>query len=282
MGAAFDDFTVTQHQDLVGPLNGAEPVRNHEARAPGHKPFQGLLDQLLRRRVHRGGGFIQDEQRRVLEQRPRDADALLFPDAQLHAAFTDPGIIAVGKFLDEVMAVGRLGCGDEFVFRRVEATVENVLPQRAVEEEGFLRDNRDLVAQLVQRDVADIVLVDRDLAGGALVEPGQEIDQGRLARAGGADQRDHLAGLRGQGNVLEDRALVVVAEFNAGVFHVADGLPILLGTGGAAAGFPLFGRVHDVEHAFPRGPGGLKHLVEPVKLGDRIVKEVQVEDEFHQ
>ena len=45
------------------------------------------------RRIHAGGGFVQNQNRRVLQQGARDADALLFADAQLHAAFADSRIV---------------------------------------------------------------------------------------------------------------------------------------------------------------------------------------------
>ena len=51
-------------------------------------------------------------------------------------------------------------------------------------------------AQLGQRQVADVDAVERDPAGGDVVQPGDQRGQRGLARAGGADQRDRLARAR--------------------------------------------------------------------------------------
>ena len=50
---------------------------------------------------------------------------------------------------------------------------------------------------LVERDLVVVVdrhTVDADAARGRVVEPGDELDHRRLARAGLADERDRLAG----------------------------------------------------------------------------------------
>ena len=46
-----------------------------------------------------------------------------------------------------------------------------------------------------KRQVADVDAAEPDGAGVDVVQPGEQLRDGRLARAGRADQRDHLAGL---------------------------------------------------------------------------------------
>ena len=55
------------------------------------------------------------------------------------------------------------------------------------------RHDPDLPAQAAQLQVADVVAVDPDGAGIDVPEPGQQVHEGRLAAAVGADQRDGLA-----------------------------------------------------------------------------------------
>jgi hypothetical protein len=52
------DGFVFQHHDLVGVADGGEAVGDDDDRATLHQPLQRLLDELLRLRVHRRGGFI--------------------------------------------------------------------------------------------------------------------------------------------------------------------------------------------------------------------------------
>ena len=59
--------------------------------------------------------------------------------------------------------------------------------------------SRSLGMQLV-----DAPPVDRDLALGHRVEPGDHVEQRRLAAAGGPDQHQELAGLDGDVDALED------------------------------------------------------------------------------
>ena len=56
------------------------------------------------------------------------------------------------------------------------------------------------------------LVVDEDLARGGIVEAGEQRDDGALARAAGADERDHLAGLDGEADVVECGLADAVAE----------------------------------------------------------------------
>ncbi|GAB3873755.1 hypothetical protein GCM10027610_141420 [Dactylosporangium cerinum] len=72
-----------------------------------------------------------------------------------------------------------------------------------MEEVGVLGDDADGVAQGLQGGVADVDVADEDRAGGGVVDPRDQHRGGGLAGAGGADERDHLAGLDGEGDALE-------------------------------------------------------------------------------
>src|SRR5262249_28670000 len=61
--AALDDFSMAEHEDLIGISNRAETMRDDKAGAPGHEPFQSFLDQTLSGCIDAGGGFIQNENR---------------------------------------------------------------------------------------------------------------------------------------------------------------------------------------------------------------------------
>jgi hypothetical protein len=69
---------------------------------------------------------------------------------------------------------------------------------------GVLGDVADHVLQRLQGDVADVVAAHPDHAGADVVEPGDEVGDGRLAGAGGTDQGDHLTAVRGERDVVED------------------------------------------------------------------------------
>ncbi len=62
-----------------------------------------LADLRLGFGVHRGGGIIQDEDARILQQGARDGDALLLPAGDGHPALADQGLVAVREGKDDIM-----------------------------------------------------------------------------------------------------------------------------------------------------------------------------------
>ena len=51
-------------------------VRDHEGCPVAHQVRERILHEQLRLRIERRRGFVQDQDRRVLQQRPRDREAL--------------------------------------------------------------------------------------------------------------------------------------------------------------------------------------------------------------
>ena len=96
---------MAHHEDLVGLANSAQAMGNDEAGAVSHQPFQGFLDEAFGGRVHTGGGFVQDENWRILQQRPGNAHPLLFPNAQFHTAFPYARMVLLGQMRNEFMAI---------------------------------------------------------------------------------------------------------------------------------------------------------------------------------
>src|SRR5690606_36334023 len=79
----------------------------------------------------------------------------------------------------------------------------------AIEEEDVLLDDAQETAVAVQIDLLDVEAVEEDAAGGGPVEACDEVAQGGLARARGADEGGDRAGGRLQINVGQSRALGV-------------------------------------------------------------------------
>jgi len=76
--AFFDDFALLQHDQSIGRLQGAEAVGDRECRPPFDQPIEGLLDLLFRFRIDGAGRFVEDQDARIVQDRPSDADALAF------------------------------------------------------------------------------------------------------------------------------------------------------------------------------------------------------------
>ena len=81
----FHDVAPLEHDDRIGATNGREPMRDHKRRAIQQERGERVLHQALRFRVERRGRFVQDQDRRVLEQGAGDRQPLALP-AQRAAA----------------------------------------------------------------------------------------------------------------------------------------------------------------------------------------------------
>src|SRR6185295_6196458 len=138
--------------------------------------------------------------------------ALALPARQRRAPLADQRVVALGKLPDELVGVREPGGLLDFGARGVGLAVGDVLPDRLVEEDRLLLDVADLVTERLQRVRPQVLSVDPDRAFRGIVEARDEVDQRRLAFAGRADDRAHLAGRDFEVDVREDELVRLVAE----------------------------------------------------------------------
>ena len=92
-----------------------------------HQALDRLLDQVLALGVDLAGGLVEDQDRRLAEDRAGDAEALPLPAGELAADAVEQRVVALGLFQDEVVREGALGGGDDLVARRARLAVGDVL-----------------------------------------------------------------------------------------------------------------------------------------------------------
>ena len=119
------------------------------------------------------------------------------------------------------MGVGRLGRGHAFPVVGVQPAVADVVHHRAGEQMGILQHHAGGPAQMVFFDVPDVDAVVGDGAAVDLVKAGDQIDDGGLARAGGAHQGDLLARLGVEGDVGQHLLFRHVGKVHVTEAHVA-------------------------------------------------------------
>ena len=166
-----------------------------KAGAPGQEIVQRRLDLTLGAGVHAAGRLVQDEQVGVGQRRAGDGQQLALPLAETAAPLAQSRLVPLGQPLDEVVGLGQLGRRDHLIVTRLGPPEANVVHHRIVEEKTVLEHQADLAAQAVERDIAHVHAVDGDAAAGHVVEAGDEVDQGGLARARRADDGHGLARL---------------------------------------------------------------------------------------
>jgi hypothetical protein len=64
---------------------------------PAKSVSSALLHEELRLGVEARRGFVQEEERRVLEDRPRDRDPLPLAAREEHAPVADLGLVSLGR-----------------------------------------------------------------------------------------------------------------------------------------------------------------------------------------
>jgi hypothetical protein len=161
---------------------------------PVHEVVQGLLDEHFGFGIELGSGLVENQNRSILEQCAGDGEALALAAGEALAAVADLRLIALGKLGDEIVGQRGLGSGNHARFGQVGAAVAQIVPDRIVEEDGFLGDDGHLFAEGAQGDVANVVAVDAHAAGNRGVKSREKIDQGGLAGAAGTDDGNHRAG----------------------------------------------------------------------------------------
>ena len=78
-------LTVVEEQDHVAVEDRRDPVRDRDDRRLGELLPERLLDQVVRGGVHRGGGFVQDEDFAPFQDYPTEAHELTLTHAPVLA-----------------------------------------------------------------------------------------------------------------------------------------------------------------------------------------------------
>ena len=92
-----------------------------------HQPVERVLHQPLAFRVERGGRFVEQQQRRVAQQRAGDGDALALAARQPRAAFAHEGVEPVGKRAQEFLGIGVARGLPQLVLARVPIAVAQIV-----------------------------------------------------------------------------------------------------------------------------------------------------------
>nr|GEU28155.1 hypothetical protein [Tanacetum cinerariifolium] len=182
--AALHDAAMVEHQDLLGVGHRGQAVRDHQRRAAFRDFLQLRLDRLLRFRVERRRGLVEDQDRRILEQGAGNRHALLFAARQFQSPLADHGVVTVGQALDEIVD-RRRAC-----------------------------DRHDVVMRGARFAVGDVV---RD--GVVEQHPEQQPRHGRLARTAVSHHGRGGAGRDGEVDIEQDLPLGVVAEIDVVEAH---------------------------------------------------------------
>src|SRR5258706_13137171 len=103
MPALFDDVTFFEYDDMVRSEDGIQAMRNGDDGASLHEAMRGFFEQGFSFRVEAGGGFIEDKDRRILQECTRQRETLCLSAAETRSAFADDGFVFIWKRFNELV-----------------------------------------------------------------------------------------------------------------------------------------------------------------------------------
>ncbi|KAH0442305.1 P-loop containing nucleoside triphosphate hydrolase protein, partial [Aureobasidium melanogenum] len=222
MRALFDHAAMLHHENPVRVHHGGKPMRDHDRRAALCEACQFGLDRAFGARVERRRRLVENDNARVFQNGASNRDALTLTPRQAHATFADAGVVMIRQPLDELVQLCGTRGAHDIRTRGGGPPVRNVVGNRLVEQHGVLRHDADGFAQALLRHLAQILAVDPDGATVGLIEPEQELHNGRLARPAAADHGQRLARIGMEIDIAQDRPRRVVAKVHVLEVDLAD------------------------------------------------------------
>ena len=193
MRADGEDASLFHDDDTVGQSQGRGTVRDEDCCSSPEHFGQCVVDELFALHVDVARRFVQDEDRRIAEDGPRESDPLTLPSRELAAFGADHRLISLGRALqDEFMSMGRLCGGFDLVVRRVNVAHRDIVLDRIVEEDRLLGDEPDLSPEFSEPNVAHRDAVDPDLAFVGIGESTDQFRERTFPASAGTDQSDRF------------------------------------------------------------------------------------------
>ena len=206
--AFFDDAAVLHHENTVCPAYGREAVGDDERRTARRSVLDGAAHGGFTLGVERGGRLVQQQYRRVAHQRAGERDALALAAGEAAAFLAERGCEAV-LLVQKAHGFGHAGGLLEDRVVGVVTSEADVFRRGAGEEGRLLRRVGKAPAPVARVRFGRGHTVQQDRAPLRIEKAQRETEHGRLARAAGADERDELAGLHLQREILQRRGIVL-------------------------------------------------------------------------
>ena len=170
MGAGLDDASLVEHVDAGRMPHRRQSVGDHDRRSAATDRLQGALDRRLGLVVDARGRFVQHQDRRILQDRPRHRDPLALTAGEFLPPLPDDGVVPVRQGENELVRL-REPSGLDDVLRwwfvpscRIvlgpRPAVGDVLPDRSLEQVDVLAHQRNRPSQVAEFEVAHVLAVD--------------------------------------------------------------------------------------------------------------------------
>ncbi len=209
-GAYAGPPTAATPSSRINPVDEVEPLgtmRDQEHRAVVGS-FEHVRDESLGGgAVEMCGRLVEDQHRRVGEQRSRDDETLALAARELCALLPDVRVEAVRERLDPCVEASTAQRVVKLVVRRIRSREAKVLADRRVEDVGLLPREREGPAHVLLPQPADVDAVERDPARLGIEEAQEQVRDRRLPGAARADECQAAPGIEPEVEAVESRRL---------------------------------------------------------------------------
>lgn len=103
-----NDFPVFQNDNQIRIAHRGKTMRNDDRGAFRHQFVERMLHDGFGNGVQRTGGFVKDQNGRIVQNGPCDRNALFLSAGQRNAVFADLGFEPVGQVADKLVSVRHL------------------------------------------------------------------------------------------------------------------------------------------------------------------------------
>ena len=108
------------------------------------------------------------------------------------------------------MGIGKLGCADDFLVCGIRAAVADIFHNVSCEQIYILLNNSNLLAKVLQLDLADVFSIQINGALGYIIKSGDQAAQGGFACARGAHKSNIISRLHFQIDIGKNFVIMVL------------------------------------------------------------------------
>lgn len=213
MGTLFGDPALVDHVHPVCIAHGGQAVGDDDGGPAFEQPCKRILDQGFGNGIDVGGSLVEDEDARIRQQCPGDADQLALPLGEVYSPFQHVCIVPFRQLGDKVMGIGLAGCFLNLLLGSFRHTVADVVRYAARKQERVLSDHPHLPVQGRLGDGTDVAAINTDGTFGNFIEAGCQTGNGGLACTGRPYQGNGFTRGNFQAYILQyQRCIRPVAE----------------------------------------------------------------------
>ena len=140
MASTLHDSTLMQDANLVCVLDGAQAMGDSHGGTCLHQLFEGVLYQSLTLGIECGCRFVEDEDRRILQDGTGDADTLALTSRKATTTITDIGVEAFFRLGDKLVGIGNLGSVGNLLVCGICLAKADVVLEGSIEKNSLLVD----------------------------------------------------------------------------------------------------------------------------------------------